>query len=340
MYYDKILGKFVVDSIDMLLIGFILGEGIAYFTRKYLEEQNCMNRLEKDLKMQCKKAKLEKELSTLKKKRTKTRRVLKKIHSLRGGWVPDKLTAKRQRILLLLSQKIRELTELLANYLIKNDSNVLLKVTNSYLNYLLTKSNIYIFYVFDNQEQKILTLSGGLVSGFVKNWLHAGSLIGISVIPILLLLSKGGVEQLVYNNHYQKLKDGLYLILNKSKLPYKLESTYVKPPKFTNKMQYIIDIANTEHLTSEYPLPILQESSDLTLKQILQAKLENELGIIPNPDSNQIKQILYERYKKNTLKKGKKIMFYRNFIKHLKDENCDNITENSIKQFYKIKIRD
>lgn len=305
-----------------------------------------MKRLELDLKRQSRKLKLENEFIISKTRKRKIRRTMKKINTIKGGSLTNKLTAKKRKILLITAIRIRNLIEQLGNFLEKHEANILLKRVNIYLHYILHKSNIYVSYVIFNAGEKcLLTMSVSLTSAFIRNWFTSAGILSLSIsgIPLFILFYRSILSQLIYNKNYQQLKQGIYIILNKSRLPYQIQSWYVKNLNFINEMEYILDRKNVDinQLNLKYPIQSFVPSENITMKQLIQNQLENELGLLPNPNSNELKSIISGRYKKNLLKNRKKIMLYSDFINHIKDEtNHNNSIENTIKQFYKIKIRD
>ena len=303
-----------------------------------------------DIERECLKLELENELFISKKRKNKKEKTINQINTIKGrslsGKLTDKLRAKKQKILLITAIKIKNLIEQLGNFLEKHEVNILLKGLNTYLRYVLYKSYIYMFYtIVDDGQKYLLTLTACTTSSFIRNWFQSAGILSLSIsgIPLFVLFYRSILDQLIYNENYQQLKEGLYIILNKSKLPYQIQSSYVKKPDFINQMNYMFDVTDidTKQLTEKYPIKPLLELRDVTMKQLVQNRMENELGLIPDPNSKQLKNIISERYKKNLLKEKRKIMLYSDFINHIKDEtNHNNIIKDSIKQFYKIKIRD
>ena len=221
MYYNKITGKLVIDSLDMFLISALIASQTAYYLKEYSSEESKIKR---------EKAKMDKLKADLIKKSRKTKYAPKgmssstKINNIyrfalnpRGGQISDILTQGQLESDFLaeftIAQRIRDMVIKSLIYLKTREENadklrLIFLAARLGLNLVLVRCNINIDYLVEDgvpKTVKVIAVCTGGTFGFIYGWLTAGILLAAPPTLLSALMIKNLAQQYMHYKSYKEI---------------------------------------------------------------------------------------------------------------------------------------
>ena len=348
MYYNRILRVWVVDPLDYFLLSAILGSILASCLKEYLSEKKAMERLKKSI--------IKKSKSIIKSDRpipnSKEKRI-KKIYKLalgnRGGQFEDfQIEYEFENELFNLAQEIKGLVERLAGFLKERElkgvaARIFFKSGRLLLELILYKCKIDISYLLLNERLSaqvivIATTVGG-AAGFTLSWFSAGASLVAPPILISTLLIRSAAQQIVNQRDFSKFKKMINRVLEDDELRETLRAVFIE-----GEVPTTTGIEMKPWDLGKEPIPEFHGDPDQTLEEFIKAKMEKELGLVENPTSKQLEEIIHN---KKIIKKGKtvgKTVYFRDFIREIAEDpddiiDADIIDAEIVKEAIKVKVK-
>ena len=338
MYYNRILRVWVVDPLDYFLLSAILGSILASCLKEYLSEKKAMERLKKSI--------IKKSKSIIKSDRpipnSKEKRI-KKIYKLalenRGGQFEDfQIESEFENEVFNLAQEIKGLVERLAGFLkereLKGVARIFFKNGRLLLELILYKCKIDISYSLLNERLStqviVITTTAGGAAGFTVSWFSAGASLVAPPILISTLLIRSAAQQIVNQRDFSKYKKMINRVLEDDELRETLRAFFIE-----SEVPTTTGIEMKPWDLGKEPLPEFHGDPDQTLEEFIKAKMEKELGLIENPTSEQLEEIIHNKKIKKIRKKGKTV-YFKNFIEEVVED--DIIDVEIVKEAIKVKV--
>ena len=338
MYYNRILRVWVVDPLDYFLLSAILGSILASCLKEYLSEKKAMERLKKSI--------IKKSKSIIKSDRpipnSKEKRI-KKIYKLalenRGGQFEDfQIESEFENEVFNLAQEIKGLVQRLAGFLkereLKGVARIFFKNGRLLLELILYKCKIDISYSLLNERLStqviVITTTAGGAAGFTLSWFSAGASLVAPPILISTLLIRSAAQQIVNQRDFSKYKKMINRVLEDDELRETLRAFFIE-----SEVPTTTGIEMKPWDLGKEPLPEFHGDPDQTLEEFIKAKMEKELGLIENPTSEQLEEIIHNKKIKKIRKKGKTV-YFKNFIEEVVED--DIIDVEIVKEAIKVKV--
>ena len=349
MYYNRILRVWVVDPLDYFLLSAILGSILASCLKEYLSEKKAMERLKKSI---IKKSIIKKSKSIIKSDRpipnSKEKRI-KKIYKLalenRGGQFEDfQIESEFENEVFNLAQEIKGLVQRLAGFLkereLKGVARIFFKNGRLLLELILYKCKIDISYSLLNERLStqviVITTTAGGAAGFTLSWFSAGASLVAPPILISTLLIRSAAQQIVNQRDFSKYKKMINRVLEDDELRETLRAFFIE-----SEVPTTTGIEMKPWDLGKEPLPEFHGDPDQTLEEFIKAKMEKELGLIENPTSEQLEEIIHNKKIKKIrkirkIRKKGKTVYFKNFIEEVVED--DIIDVEIVKEAIKVKV--
>lgn len=341
MYYNRILRVWVVNPSDYFLLSAILGSILASCLKEYLSEKKAMERLKKSIIKKSKSKsiiKLDRPIPNSKEKRIK--KIYKFALGNRGGQFEDfQIEYEFENELFNLAQEIKGLVERLAAFLkereLKGVAKIFFKSGRLLLELILYKCKIDISYLLLNERLSaqvivIATTAGG-AAGFTISWFSAGASLVAPPILISTLLIQSAAQQIVNQRDFSKFKKMINRVLEDDELRETLRAFFIE-----GEVPTTTGIEMKPWDLGKEPLPEFHGDPDQTLQEFIKAKMEKELGLVENPTSKQLEEIIHN---KKIIKKGKTV-YFKDFIKEIAEDPDDIIDAEIVKEaIKKVKVK-
>ena len=221
MYYNKITGKLVIDSVDIFLISAFITSQTARYLKEYSSEESKikrekakMDKLKADLIKKSRKIEYAPKDSSYSKK---IRNIYRFALNPRGGQISDILNQGQLEsefsTEFTIAQRIRDMILKTVIYLRTREENadklrLIFLVARLGLNLILVRCNINIEYLVDNGVPKtvqVIAVSTGGTFGFIYGWLTAGILIAAPPTLLSVLMIKSLAQQYMHYKSYKEI---------------------------------------------------------------------------------------------------------------------------------------
>jgi hypothetical protein len=344
VYYNRILGIWILDAVDYFLISAIIGSLLATYLKDYLSEKASMERLKKSIIAKSNLA-TRANKPILKSKKTQIKTIYKFALNNRGGQFPPEFpdyydfeNVKSQNELFRLAHKIKGLVEILAAYLKRNQSKGLLKIFfkqgQLILELLLYKCKIDISYGILteglNTHVIVYTLTTGGVVGFTVAWCSVGMAMAAPPVLVSALLLRSLNQQIAHRKQYSDFKKLITEMLNDDKIKETIQAVftelpnnhYVDPISKLKMDSAILDDDIRRKLKHDFEM-----KSGQNFEEFIKARMKEEFDLIENPTMIQIEEKIHAKVKKKP--KGKTV-FFRDIISEISYEGADLSDSNII----------
>ena len=338
MYYNRILGSWVLDPLDYFLLSAIIGSLVASSLKNYLSEKKAMKRLKNSI---LKKSKLVIKSDKLILNSKKARKIYKFALENRGGQFENfQADHEVSNEVFKLAQEIKGLVERLASFLkereLKGVARIFFKNGRLLLELILYKCKIDITYSLLTERIStqviVITATAGGTAGFVLSWFSAGASLVAPPVLISILLIRSIAQQIVNQRDYLKFKNMVNKMLEDQELKETIRAIFIdgEPPK-TN----FIEMKPLD--SNKNSLPEFNFESDQTFEEFIKAKMKEEFEVVENPKLEEIEEIITNR-KMNTKPKGKTV-YFKDFIDEITEGPGDIIDAEIVKESIKVKVK-
>ena len=216
MYYNKITGKLVIDSVDIFLISAL----IASQTARYLKESKIkretaeMAKLKADLMRKSRKTKYAPKNTSYS---TKIKKIYRFALNPRGGQMSDILTQGQLESgfsrEFTIAQRIQDMIIKTLIYLKTREENadklrLIFLAARLGLNLILVRCNINIDYLVADGVPKtvsVIAACTGGTFGFIYGWFTAGMLIAAPPTLLSALMIKSLAQQYMHYKSYKEI---------------------------------------------------------------------------------------------------------------------------------------
>jgi hypothetical protein len=326
MYYNRILGVWVIDVLDYFLISTIIGSLVASHLKNYLSEKAAMERLKRSI---INKSKLASNTNTpiLNSKEAKKRKIYKFALDRRGGQFLPPPDHEFSNEVFTLAQKIKGIVERLAAFLkqkeLKGIAKIFFKNGRLILDLLLYKCNITITYSVLSEglstQVIVLTATVGGAAGFTLSWFSVGASLVAPPLLISALFLRSVTQQFLNQREYSNFKRMVNEMLNDDKLKETIQAFFMEGEGLTPSSGGLemkpVDFNEISALKYDFNL-----KSDDNLEEFIKARMQEELGLIENPTERQLEEIIHRKVKRKP--KGKTV-FFGDFIDKMPYEGAD-----------------
>lgn len=349
VHYNRILGKLVIDAIDCFLLSALIGIFLAPKIKKYIYSNS---NSEKELKeMELLKASLI-EKSTLlnnyrpvfRSKRKKIKKRIKKIFKFalenRGGQLEGYEASNK---IYNLAHEIKELVEKLATFLKRREmrgiAKIFFKNGRLILELILYTCRVDMTYALLNEgmttEVIVISTTTGGAAGFIVSWFSAGATLVFTPILISTLMIRSIAGQIVDLRNYSKFKKLLnHLLENDEELKKTILASFVDTELPQTNILEMKPWNLDENPMSEFKFTF---DSDQTLEKFIKTQMKEQLGLLENPSSDQITEIINIR--KNSRKFKSKTVYFRDFIKEINKGRDEFLETEIIKEAIRFKLK-
>ena len=342
MYYNRILRVWVIDPLDYFLLSAIIGSILASCLKDYLSEKRAIERLRDSIIEQSKPViKSDRSIPTSKEI------TIKKIYKLalenRGGQQFEKFKADVANETWRLADDIKVLVERLARFLkereLKGVAKIFFKNGRLLLELILYTCRIDITYSLLTEglstQVIVITATAGGTAGFIISWFSAGA--GLVAPPVLIsiLSIRSVIQQVINQRDYSKFKDLVNKMLEDDELKQTLRAVFVD-----NEVPATTRIEMKPWDSEKNPLPEFNFDSvhsEQTFEEFIKAKIKDDFGLVENPTSEQLEEIIHNK----KIRKKAKTVNFKDFIKEIAEDSDDIIDAEIIeqtKEAIKIKI--
>lgn len=336
MYYNKILGSWVLDAIDYFLISALISGIAGSHLKTYFSEKEAMRRLKNSIIKKSRLLKADASESTnfdstesIKKRPANIKKIVKFALSNRGG--QDGNGYK-------LAEQIRNMILKLAVFLKQREMEGLLKILFTHgrlvLELILSMCQIHLTYITSNEVNPqiiVIAMTSGGSIGFTLSWVSAGTILVSPPVIASILLLRSFTQQIIHNIQFLQLKNRFNELLKDEEIREEIQTLLIdtqkkinnsnkikfesfeslnwnKNPEIKEAAERLGIFENAPHLTGE--LNLNPEDPD-------SIKILQELNI-PTKPTKPIKEIVKgEVQKKNT---GKTV-YFRDFVKQISDDS-------------------
>lgn len=353
MYYNRILRQIIVDPFDYFLIFAIFGSFSASYLKEYLSEKKAMERLKNSI---LKKSELAIQSNrpnlSSRSKAARIQKIYKFALENRGGEFdkfPENHEFSNQEF--QIAEQIKRFVERLAHFLkqreLKGIAKIFFKNGRLILELILYTCRIDITYLLLNEglntQVIVITATAGGAFGFMLSWFSVGASLVAPPVLISTLFLRSLAQQVINQIEYAKfkkfiqqmveddeLRETIRVIFMESEVP---PTTAIEPKSLNSDKNPLGEFDFEEfvkrHESKEYP----------AFKEAITAKVEEEFGLIENPSSEQIAEII-ERRKIHRKTQGKTV-YFKDFIEKLADssDSDDIINAEIVKETRKVQVK-
>jgi len=344
MYYNKLVGVWVLDPFDYFLISAFITSILASHLKNYLSEKASMARLKNAI---IKKSRLIKPSKSTNfdfkelNKELKIKRIYRFSLNTRGGQV---------NIEYQLAEQIKDVIIKLAVFLKKRELRArVLKIIFTQARLVLQlvlhicKINLHYVVVGEGTPQIVVIAccTGGTI-GFVCSWFSVGAIVFTPPTILSVFLLRSWAQQILHNVEYTKLKNSIGRLLKDKDIQEEIKKILIETQNQVDnsnkiKLEYLNWNRNPAIKEAAERLGIFENAPNPTEKlnlDLLDAdsnKILEELGIFqkPNPIEGKIKG---------------KIVYFRDFIDKMVDSDnksdLDVIDAEIVKGPVRVRIRD
>jgi len=339
MYYNRILRIWVVDPVDYFLLSALIGSIIASRLKEYLSEKKAMERLKNSI---IKKSKLvrQSDRSISNSKKIRIQKIYRFALGNRGGQFEEfQADLEFSNEAFKLAQSIKGVVEKLARFLkqreLKGIAKIFFKNGRLILELILHKCRVDITYAVLTEELStqviVITVTTGGAIGFTLSWLSAGVSLVAPPALISILLIRTVAQQIVNQRDYSKFKTLINKMLEDDELKQTVQAFFIE-----GEVSPTTRIEMKPWDSDKNPLPEFNFDSDQTFEELIKAKMEKELGLIENPTSEQLEQIINTRKIKKK-PKGKTV-YFKDFINQISEDPDNIIDAETVKEAIKVKV--
>ena len=334
MYYNRILRVWVMDQFDYFLLSAFIGSLVASQLKAHLSEKKTMERLKNSI---IKKSKIvhQSDRPIFNSTETRIKKISKVALGYRGGAFENFHADQKA---LKLAGIIKRLVERLAHFLkereLKGIARIFFKNSRIVLELVLCRCNINLTYALLSEglstQVIVITSTVGGAAGFTLSWFSAGASLVAPPVLLATLLIRSGVQQILNQIDYVKFKKLITQILENEELKRTLKVTFMdgEAPKVPN-----LPIPDSD--TNPLPEFNFDLQSDQTPEEFIKARMEEGLGLIENPTSEQIEQIVQRR----KIRPKAKTVYFRDFINEIPEDPGDIIDAEIVKEPLRVKAK-
>lgn len=342
MYYNRILGVWLVDPLDYFLLSAIIGSLVGSRLKDYLSEKKAMERLRNSI---IKKSKLVRQSSRpiFNSKKMRIEKIYKVALENRGGQFGNfQADPEFSNEVFKLAQEIKGFVERLARFLkereLKGLARIFFKNGRLLLKLVLWTCRIDITYSLVNEglstQVIVITATTGGAAGFTLSWFAAGASLVATPVLISILSIRSVTQQILNQRDYAKFKKLVNQMLEDDELKQTIRAIFMEGE--VSKTNLI----EMKPLNSEKnPLPAfnLDLQSDQTPEEFIKARMEEEFGLVENPTQEQLEEIIHRR-NINRKPKGKTI-YFKDFIDEIAEGPDDIIDAEIVKEPLKVRVK-
>ena len=335
MYYNRILRVWVLDQLDYFLISAFIGSLVASYLKKYLSEEETMERLKNSI---IKKSNLVKyKRPILNSKKVKINKIYKFALTNRGGQF-EEFQAQHEfsNESFKLAQEIKKMVERLARFLKERELKGILKIFfksgRLILELILVKCNINLtYFIFKeglNVQIIVITATVGGAAGFTISWLSAGASLVFPPLLISGLLLRSFTQQLLNQREYSKFKKLVTKLLEDDELKETIRAVFMESEiEGITPSSEGLEMKPRDFDKNLIPKHDFDSKSGEDLKKLIKKRMEEELGLVENPTEIQLEEIIHKKV--NRKPKGKTV-FFPDFINEIPSEGADLSNSNLI----------
>jgi hypothetical protein len=332
MYYNRILRVWVLDPMDIFLLSALLGSIAASRLKKNLSEKKAMERLKNSI--------IKKSNRPISNSKEKIKRIYKLALGERGGQFENfQSDQELSKEAWMLAEEIKRLVERLASFLkereLKGYAKIFFRNGRLLLELILHKCRIDITYGLVTEglstQVIIITATAGGSAGFVLSWFSAGASLVAPPVLISTVLIRSVAQQIVNQRDYSKFKNLLNKIFEDEELKETLRAVFSEGqvPATTG-----IEMKPFPHSENKF-VPDFNAQSDQTFEEFIKSRMKEELGLVENPTSEQIQEIIHTRKTKRN--KGKTV-YFKDFIDEIAQDPERIIDTEVVKNSIRVKV--
>ena len=334
MYYNKFVGRLILDAFDYFLISSFIASILALYLKDYLSEKASMARLKNDI---IKKSRLI-EPSKSSSKKSKIQKIYRFALDNRGGddykyQLADKIKDLVIKLAVFLKEK-----ELRAKVLklIFTQGRLVLQLVLS-----ICKINLQ-YVVVDQVSPQVVVIAccTGGTTGFVCSWFSVGAILVAPPTLLSVFLLRSLAQQIQYNAEYTKLKNSIGRFLKDKNFQEDIRNILIETQKQMDNSNKI----KLEHLNWNKNLAIKEAAERLGIFENAPSAT-GPLTLDLDPDLNKILEEfgLIKTPNTKTRIKGKTVNF-RDFVAGMVDDDnksdLDVIDVEIVQEPVRIRIRD
>ena len=330
----------VIDPFDYFLLSAILGSILASCLKDYLSEKKAMKRLKNSI-IQKSKSIIKLDQPILNSKAMRIKKIYNFALESRGGQFEN--FQADDEFVFRLAQEIKGLVERLASFLkereLKGVARIFFKNGRLLLELILYKCRIDISYSLLTEglvteglstQWIVITTTAGGAAGFTLSWFAAGVSLVAPTVLISILLIRSLAQQIINLKDFSKFTE----LVNEMLVEDDELTQTVRAVVMEGEVPTITGIDMKPWDFDKDPLPEFNFDSNQTFEEFIKQRMKNELGLIENPTSEQLNEIIKNRIKKS---KGKTV-YFKDFIKEMGENPNDIIDAEIVKKAIEVKV--
>lgn len=342
MFYHRILGIWVFDTVDYLILSALAGSLASSSLKNYLSERQAMKRLKASLIK--KSTSLPKsDAPILNSKRARMQRIYRIVLEKHGGQLRNiRVDHEFYNEIFKIAQDIKNLVERLACFLKERElqgvARIFFRNGRLLLELLLRQYQIDISYslLIDEVSPQVIvtTVCLGGALGFTLSWFFIAASLATPPLLVSTLIIRSVTQQVTDHREYAKFKKLVNQMLDDDDLKQTIRAFFTDG-EVTNSNRIEMKPFNSDR--KSLPEFNFDLQSNQTLQDFVKARMKEELGLVENPSQQELEAII-QRKTVGRKPRGKTVHF-RDFINRAAEGRDDIIDAEIVQKPIRIRVK-
>ena len=236
-----------------------------------------------------------------------------------------------------MAQEVKGVIERLASFLkereLKGVARIFFKNGRPLLELILHKYTIDITCSIltraSSNQVIVITATVGGITGFTLSWFSAGAALISPALLISMLLTRSIAQNIVNQRDYLKFKKLINPMLKDNELKQTVRAFFMEGEVPTTTG---LEIKPWD--SDKNPLLEFHFDSDKTFEEVIKDTMKEELGLVENPTSEQLKEMVHNRKIRNKgkLRNKGKIVYFKDFVEEIVENTHDIVDVEIVKK--------